>query len=72
MKNTVKLEIEVPKGVLNFLADLVKFAGVDMPPKDVIEEEVAKLGSAIAHEIANSWFRAEDLVTRYGLETSTA
>jgi hypothetical protein len=65
---TVKLTLEVPKGVIDFLTDLFKFGGIQETPKEFLENETVGTVKSILGEFPNSWFDEKEILKRYGLD----
>jgi hypothetical protein len=65
---TVTLKLEVPKGVLDFLADLFTLGGTEQTPKEFLQEELVSSVKSIVGSLPNTWFNAEDILKRYGLD----
>lgn len=66
-KQTITLKLELPKGALDFLADLFALGGIKQSPKDFLEEELLSSVKSIVGSLPNTWFNEEDILKRYGL-----
>lgn len=67
-KEDVKLEIQVPKGVIDFLTDMLRFADRSATPKEFIEEEVRGIPECVISSLPSSLFNYDDIRERYGLK----
>jgi len=65
---TVKLTLEVPKGVIDFLSDLFKFSGDPQPVNEFLAEELVGSVRSILEGLPNTWFDRDKLLERYGLD----
>ena len=69
VNGSVKLVVEVPRGVLCLLRDLSRFGGVRLEPKTWIEQEIVQAATAVVDSITNLDFIDKHvLLERYGLE----
>jgi len=69
-KRTVKVTIQIPRGVLDFLDDLLRFSNLDTTGLQVIEREVTKLPAQLLSSLEGEWIHPGNLLEKYGLETS--
>ena len=67
-KKMVRLTIEVPKGVVDFLQDLSKMGGLVGTAKEYIEEEVASIPETVFGSLSNVYFDIDRMRKKYGLE----
>jgi hypothetical protein len=67
-KEIVKLTLEVPRGVIDFLTDLFRFGGIQQTPKEFLEEETVKTVKSILGEFPNSFFDEHEILKQYGLD----
>ena len=67
-KKMVRLTIEVPKGVVDFLQDLSNMGGLTGTAKEYIEEEVAGIPESVFASLSNVYFDVDRMRKRYGLE----
>jgi len=65
---TVRLTLEVPKGVIDFLTDLFKFGGIQENPKEFLEKETVNTVKGILGSLPNTWFDEREILERYGLD----
>ena len=65
---TVKITLEVPKGVIDFLKEFFKFSGYDEPIEEFLSNELLGSVKSILGDLPNTWFNAEDILKRYGLD----
>ena len=67
-KKTVKLTLEVPRGVVDFVTDLFKFSGDPQPVQEFLASELVGSVKSILGDLPNSWFDTEKILERYGLD----
>jgi hypothetical protein len=67
-KETVKLTLEVPKGVIDFLTDLFALGGSENSVSKFIKEEVARLPDGIMGSLPNTWLDMEYIRKKHHLE----
>ena len=65
---TVKLTLDVPKGIVDFVTDLFKFSGEEQPLEEFLAEELVGSVKSILGDLPNSWFDRDKLLERYGLD----
>ena len=64
---TVKLTLEVPKGVIDFLTDLFKLGCIEETPEKFLENEAVNTVKSILGDLPNHWFDTDKILERYGL-----
>jgi hypothetical protein len=64
---TVKLTLELPKGVVDFASDLLKFGGSEQSVEEFLAEELTGDVRSILEDLPTGWFDREKLLQRYGL-----
>jgi hypothetical protein len=69
-KQTVKITLEVPKGIIDFVTDLLKFSGEEQPVDEFLAEELVGSVRSILEGLPNTWFDRDRLLERYGLDKS--
>lgn len=67
-KATVKITLEVPKGVIDFLTDLFKLGGTEENLKEFLEQETVNTVKSILGELPGTWFDEDKILKRYSLE----
>jgi methyl coenzyme M reductase alpha subunit len=67
-KKTVKLTLEVPKGVIDFLTDLFTLGGYENSIPKFIEKEVAQIPESIMGALPDTWFDMDYIRKKYGLD----
>lgn len=68
MKEMTKVELVIPKGVIDFLTDLFKFSGEEQPLKEFLAEELVGSVKSILQNLPNTLFDTDKLLERYGLD----
>jgi len=66
-QGSIKLQIDVPLGLMNLISDLLKFGNQTVTPREFIKEHVAQIGEDILNDLSIGTFNHEDLRRRYGL-----
>jgi hypothetical protein len=64
---TVKLTLEVPKGIIDFVMDLFKFSGEEQSIEEFLTDELVGSVKSILHDLPNTWFDVDKILERYGL-----
>lgn len=64
---TVKLTLEVPKGVIDFLTDLFKLGCIQQTPKGFLEKDALVAVKGILGDLPRTWFDEDKILKRYGL-----
>jgi hypothetical protein len=64
---TVKIELELPKGVVDFASDLLKFSGSEQSIEQFLAKELVGDVRSILEDLPTGWFDREKLLQRYGL-----
>jgi hypothetical protein len=67
-KKTVKLTLEVPKGAIDFLTDLLKLSGTKQTPKEFLEEETVNIVKGILVDLPSTWFDEHKVLEWYELD----
>ena len=67
-KETVRLTLEVPKGIVDFVTDLFKFSCEEQPVEEFLAEELVGSVRSILEGLPNTWFDRDKLLERYGLD----
>ena len=65
---TVKLTLEVPKGVMDFVTDLFKFSGETQSIEEFLAKELTGSVRSILEDLPTTWFDRDTLLKRYGLD----
>jgi len=65
---TVKLTLEVPKGVIDFLTDLFKLGCIEETPQKFLENETVNTVKSILGDLPNQWFDERKILERYRLD----
>ena len=67
-KQTVKITLEVPKGIVDFVTDLFKFSCEEQPVEEFLAEELVGSVKSILEGLPNTWFDERKILERYGLD----
>ncbi len=67
-KETVKIELQIPKGVVDFLTDLFKLGCFQQAPKEFLEHETVCVVESIIDDLPMTWFDKDKILERYGLD----
>jgi hypothetical protein len=65
---TVKITLEVPKGLVDFASDLLKFSCEEQPVEEFLAKELIGDVKSIAEDLPRTWFDTDKVLKRYGLD----
>ena len=65
---TVKLTLEVPRGIVDFVTDLFKFSGEEQPVEEFLAEELVRSVKGIFSDLPRTWFSGGKILERYDLD----
>jgi hypothetical protein len=64
---TVKVELQLPKGVVDFSSDLLKFSCQDTPVEQFLAEELTGAVKSTLQDLPAEWFDEKKILKKYGL-----
>jgi hypothetical protein len=64
---TVRVTLEVPKGVVDFVSDLFRLSGKEQPVEEFLAEELVGSVKSLLKDLPTTWFDSDKLLERYGL-----
>jgi hypothetical protein len=64
---TVKIELELPKGVVDFASDLLKFSGDTQPVEQFLAAELTGSVKGILQDLPRTFFDQAKMLAKYNL-----